>query len=371
MAGGADSKLTYKNGTLYTTKDQSKALGFSVSPDVKVVLCLSDGTGHSAGHGDGCFDDCDDGYTGYAGLERAIRNLDENFVGELSVLFKDGDAVVIILVDQTLAENVDGDDGDEEDANTHAKAVVDDASLVIESLITVDGNYKTPIADALKAKGLRVTGWTEANAGAPAAKDTVTAVDDKGTVFTYEFGTAAANPDEEYWTLKVDGTVKEEILNGGNSKLMQSAITGKGTGYLTGNTYAAYAPAATTTPAVSSASAATVIETGYVAMPASVTTADTTGGTNVGFTSATATVTPAVGTGKYVKVGDKVSVSVAYVATGSGTKNAVVSLVVEGATAPTKTETVAKTERSATITFEFTAVETDITKIQVKVVDAT
>ena len=65
------------------------------------------------------------------------------------------------------------------------------------------------------------------------------------------------------------------------------------------------------------------------------------------------------------------SVSVAYVATGSGTKDAVVSLVVEGATAPTKTETVAKTETSATITFEFTAVETDIAKIQVKVVDAT
>ena len=106
---GMDKKtveLTLQGGTLYTDKFKSEKLGFSVSPDVKTVLCLSDGTGHKASHTkDGCFDDCSDKYTGRDGLDKAIKDLDSNFTGELNVVFNKGDAVVIILVDQT----VDGD----------------------------------------------------------------------------------------------------------------------------------------------------------------------------------------------------------------------------------------------------------------------
>lgn len=316
MAGGANSKLTYKSGTLYTTEDEDEALGFSVSPDVKVVLCLSDGEGTD-------WDDCDDTYTGYAGLERAIRNLDSNFIGELNAVFDNGDAVVIIPVDTTDA----GDDSDDDDNNsnneTNAKAVVDDASLVIESLITVDGNYKTPIADALKAKGLRVTGWTKAAAGTPAAGDTVTAVDDKGTVFTYEFGTAAGTPTAEYFTLTVDGTVKEEILKNGASKLMKSAITGKGTGYLAGSTYTAYDPAATTTPAASSVTAA----------------ADVTGKGN-GADNGTVAIT---GYAANVKAGSKLTVTVTMNATAGATTGSTVTVTVTGATAPAA-QTITSTE---------------------------
>ena len=101
FTAGDEDTITYKDGTLYVNDDDVK--GFDVSPEVKTVLCLSDGEGNA-------FDDVDDSFTGYAGLERAIRNLDSNFTGDLSVVFEKGSAVVIIFNDTTDVE----DDGDGE-----------------------------------------------------------------------------------------------------------------------------------------------------------------------------------------------------------------------------------------------------------------
>ena len=181
MAGGANSKLTYKSGTLYTTENEDEALGFSVSPDVKVVLCLSDGEGTD-------WDDCDDTYTGYAGLERAIRNLDSNFVGELNAVFDNGDAVVIILVDTTDAEDDGEDDGDdgEENTDTHAKAVVDIDRLEITELNIVDGDYKAPIIEAVKKLGYSVSDWSGITAAGVAQGDTVVVKDANGNTSTLE-----------------------------------------------------------------------------------------------------------------------------------------------------------------------------------------
>ena len=64
-------KLTFKNGTLYT--DRSATEGFSVSPDVKVVLALADKNGND-------FDEVSDGYTGYSGLEKALRDMNSQGV---------------------------------------------------------------------------------------------------------------------------------------------------------------------------------------------------------------------------------------------------------------------------------------------------
>ena len=61
-----EDTITYKDGTLYVNDDDVK--GFDVSPEVKTVLSLSDSESNA-------FDDVDDSYDGYAGLERAIRNL--------------------------------------------------------------------------------------------------------------------------------------------------------------------------------------------------------------------------------------------------------------------------------------------------------
>ena len=122
------NKLTYKNGTLYTKKNNTE--GFSVSPDVKTVLCLSDGEGN-------LYDDCDDRYTGRKGLEDAIKNLDSNFTGELNVVFDKGDAVVIILVDGTDAADNDDDD-------------IDDGTVQPQGEVSIGGDFvKTPTADQL------------------------------------------------------------------------------------------------------------------------------------------------------------------------------------------------------------------------------
>ena len=80
--------LKYENGSLWViTSDKT---GFSVSPDVKVVLANADGKGNK-------FDDVDDGYEGYKGLEDAIDDLNWNFIGDVSAILEDGVATSIVL----------------------------------------------------------------------------------------------------------------------------------------------------------------------------------------------------------------------------------------------------------------------------------
>ena len=80
--------LKYENGSLWViTSDKT---GFSVSPDVKVVLANADGKGNP-------FDDVDDSYEGYKGLEDAIDDLNWNFIGDVSAILEDGVATTIIL----------------------------------------------------------------------------------------------------------------------------------------------------------------------------------------------------------------------------------------------------------------------------------
>ena len=95
---GSDAvKLDFDHGTLYVYNDKLKSAGFSVSSEVNVVLCLAD-KNHNP------FDDVDDSYTGYSGLEKALRNLDDedgDLDGYLSVVFENGRATSIILDDRT------------------------------------------------------------------------------------------------------------------------------------------------------------------------------------------------------------------------------------------------------------------------------
>ncbi len=145
------NKLTYKNGTLYTEKDDTE--GFSVSPDVKTVLCLSDGEGN-------LYDDCDDRYTGRKGLEDAIKNLDSNFTGELNVVFDKGDAVVIILVDGTGSSGGNGPSGDSDMSKKVVAFLNDDETQV--TFVSAGGSATTneKIA-AVKAKAAEVFGVPE------------------------------------------------------------------------------------------------------------------------------------------------------------------------------------------------------------------
>ena len=92
-------KLTFKNGTLYT--DRSATKGFSVSPEVKVVLALADKNGKE-------FDDVDDSYTGYTGLEKALRDMNSQGtfgtgVVEVSAILDNGVATSIVINDTAKA----------------------------------------------------------------------------------------------------------------------------------------------------------------------------------------------------------------------------------------------------------------------------
>jgi len=91
-ADSARADLSFKNGTLYT--DTAQTEGFSVSPNVNVVLALA-----AKNHGD-AFDDVDDNYTGYTGVETALKNLDKSadkFDGFLCAVIEDGAATSIIF----------------------------------------------------------------------------------------------------------------------------------------------------------------------------------------------------------------------------------------------------------------------------------
>ena len=92
-------KLTFKNGTLYTVRNATK--GFSVSPEVKVVLSLADKKGNE-------FDDVDDSYTGYNGLEKALRDMNAQGtfgtgVVEVSAILDNGVATSIVINDKAKA----------------------------------------------------------------------------------------------------------------------------------------------------------------------------------------------------------------------------------------------------------------------------
>ena len=98
-------KLTFKNGTLYTDRDTSK--GFSVSPDVKVVLALAGKDGD--GTGKDWFDEVSDGYTGYSGLEKALRDMNSQGTFkagtvEVSAILEDNRATSIIINDMNAPE---------------------------------------------------------------------------------------------------------------------------------------------------------------------------------------------------------------------------------------------------------------------------
>ena len=80
--------LHFENGSLYTV--QNYTTGFSVHPDVKVVVANADGKSKA-------FATVEDGYTGYDGLEDALDDLNGNFQGDISAIFEGGVATSIII----------------------------------------------------------------------------------------------------------------------------------------------------------------------------------------------------------------------------------------------------------------------------------
>ena len=131
-------KLTFKKGSLYTSKDLTN--GFAVSPDVKVVLSLSalDKNGMIT-----LFDDVTDGYTGYDGLEKAIRNLDNKnnpFKGTVSAIFEYGVATTIVISDETASAVDTGTDTTSGNIKTVNLALSGDKADLWLNLLDKNGN---------------------------------------------------------------------------------------------------------------------------------------------------------------------------------------------------------------------------------------
>ena len=133
------------------------------------------------------------------------------------------------------------------DAANPQKAYIDGYTVVIP---TVDGKKVDNAVNVLQNAGYTVTGSL--------SSDTLLAT--KGGT-SYAFTIADG---DTFWTLTIDGTVVEYIKASASSKttLKDLKANGEGTGYVSGTTYTAYSDAATAV--VTSASAATKIETGYV-----------------------------------------------------------------------------------------------------------
>ena len=114
--------LDYEDGSLYVVNTEKT--GFPVHPEAKVVLANADGKGDR-------WDDVDDSYVGYTGLETAISHLNFNFQGRLNAILEDGVATVIIL--DCSAKDPGYDAGSDKDtSDTYKVSLAVNASNQVE-----------------------------------------------------------------------------------------------------------------------------------------------------------------------------------------------------------------------------------------------
>ena len=350
--------LTFKNGTLYT--DTNATLGFSVSPDVKVVLALANKDGSAE------FDEVSDGYTGYNGLEKALRDLNANSAGfaagtvEVSAVLESGVATSIVINDKNAkgTTTVPGVPGTTDSLGV----TVDTKALSVDAKFLSGTNTiskRQAVANALSAAGVK-TAFIDMTPGAAYAVDT------DGRYYVINVS--------EYFSITLDGTVVDYVLDTARTDyatkdLDLSAYT-NGTGYLINGSYHDYDKVMTAGTTVVAAN--TVIETGYVE------TVTSTSGSTYGSTSVTGVVPGSVkfsnGTDTYFALKDGQTISFTTDANAVATTGGTVELVVTGGNGKTVTaaqhltlnEVKAGKPLSFTISGDITS---KITNISIKVTD--
>ena len=290
------NRLEFKNGTLYTSTIDNR--GFSVSPDAKIVLALADKTGSE-------FDDVTDGYTGYNGLQKALRDLNANAAGftagtvEVSAVLESGVATSIVINDKNAkgTTTVPGVPG-----TTDSMGVtVDDKSLSIDAKFLFDtaaGARRAAIANALVAAGVDYSFID------PALSYVITKDNTFYTIY-----------ESEWFSVSVDGEVVEYVQKTASNDAM-NAITmssyTKGSGYIISEddgstyTYKLYSVAADQTGA--DLSDHVDIKTGYVKAPmvASITGDNASGTITVNYEND--------GTTGYIEAGATAEITIPYAA---------------------------------------------------------
>ena len=349
------NRLEFKNGTLYTSTIDNR--GFSVSPDAKIVLALADKTGSE-------FDDVTDGYTGYNGLQKALRDLNANAAGftagtvEVSAILENGVATSIVINDKNAkgTTTVPGVPG-----TTDSMGVtVDRNTLTIDAKFLFDtapGARRAAIANAMSAAGVDYT----------FIDPSLTYAIDRNNNFY-------AITVSDYYSVTLNGEVVEYVLKTGGSDSMttinMTAYTADGgTGYImstdNGNTYThkPYSTAASGT-----ITDHVIIETGYTE------TVTSTSGSSWGTDSVTGATVKFSNTNSYFDVNAGQTITVNTTPNASATKGGTVELVVTGGTGKTVTDaqhvTVDQAKNGATLTFTISGnVTSAITKIAIKVTD--
>ncbi len=258
-----------EKGSVYTYRGDTT--GFSVSPDVKVVVANAK-TGSSD-----AFDSVEDGYTGYNGLKKAIADLNNNFTGDVSAILENGIATSIIF-NCTAAD--DGYDPGEETPDNdgvyssevdkdlagaqalsfdkdHADASISDTNVLSLGAHYAGGSVKQQLLDALK-----YLGYTVSSTSYSAPTWTFEGTDKNGIKETITCNTSS-NIGDEYYLITVNGV--GQYVKDGDDVTIAAPSTNAGTGYIVstdnGATYT-YGDAYATDYTVSSSDA--MIESGYV-----------------------------------------------------------------------------------------------------------
>ncbi len=345
-------KLTFKNGTLYT--DTAALEGFSVSPDVKVLLALADEKGYA-----GQFDETEI-YTGYKGLEQALRDMNAvapygivaadgstRMVEVSAIMNASGSAISIVINDKEVPGNttpsVPGTT-DSMGVTVNTKTLSIDAKFLFD---TSAGARRAAIANALAAAGVDYS-FIDPSLSYVITKD--------NTFYTiYE---------SDWISVTVDGTVVEYVdYNSGSGDTMTSITMSsytKGTGYIMSTndgstyTYAQYSSAAnpgTITDHVD-------IKTGYVKAPM---VASITGATG----SPTITVNyKNDGSTGYILVGDTAEITIAYGA--SDLSGATDVTFKEAVGANTVTVSASEATAGVNVKLSYKASASDVTALTVK-----
>jgi hypothetical protein len=196
------ASLTYKDGSLWVATNINK--GFSVKTDVKVVLITADSSATP-------FDDTDDTYTGYAGLQAALNNMNSSkgsFNGKLIAIFDKSDAANTIIIDDRTAKGVDkGTDSNTSTTTTTSTSSVQNIDVSVDGLNidatfqagTSKANMKSALSKALAAKGVTAVSF-DTN-----ADDYVVSVtDSKGNVYDVDV--------TAYYTVTLDGKVVSKAV---------------------------------------------------------------------------------------------------------------------------------------------------------------
>ena len=252
-------KFVNEAGTLWL--DEAQHRGISVSPDVKVVLCLADAKASP-------FDDNDDKYTGYSGLAQAIRDMNAYNsshgvqVGEVHISAIMSPSAKVIIINDETPKTTKNPNGGSSSSVTMGNTVLDPVLRTITTDVeygaTVNNVAYAEFVRVLEANGYTINYWFGGLTGTDVPGTNIkrfTIVTDKGPF------TADANM---YYTVRVNDTIVGKAPTNDGELVAAVTVSGAGTGAVINKTYVSYSVLNTYLEKGDVIANSIAIETGYV-----------------------------------------------------------------------------------------------------------